>query len=968
MKKYIFFVAFLFFWFISNSQPVVPRSNGSVTIEDYRGMWLYNMFAPRYVDTTAANVQKGIDSCGAQIYTYDVDGYWYRACFPVKHWVQVGANITASNGLTKSGSNVVLGGTLANATTIDGSLYSLKLFRNSSTTRPGGQLFWDQVTDTITNGSGLILGLGIYGNKRSLFPNSIRSDYMGGYLFNSNYEAKDSVYIYSVGGDFGWNTSSNLTLTKYPSFTGRTIIQGGTVDFDAVPNNFSQIIVSGSTSPTNNIHANGWWSINTAFVNMTSANDTLDRLVSYMSNGFNSGRIRKHYLLYGRDLGRTDSSFGVFLPSSTMRNVFSGPTSFGDSTNTGPTNSVEVKGHIKMVDGAQQNGYVLTSDANGVGSWAAASGGSGSIINVGSGFRLYVPASSGIKTLFNGYAISLDSSSNTNGLTFKADTLSLVSKQSRDKLRDSLGALINLKVNISDTSGMLTNYVRTNRSIIAGYGLTGTSNLSSNVTLVADSSSLQPKLTFSTSLVKNNNTVTLVNDANTDSTYYGMLGTKGYKPSAVIPTAGKSPGMVPVWQGGSLFDLQTISTGLTIGTTAITSGTAQSVLFESSTNKLSETTGFTFDGTNVLAIPTSGQYQINTTPVAYLPNQATFLNTIYYGVKPASLTHTSGIDAEFDFFAGIGAGANCITCAVNTGVGSRALAGLTSGLRNTALGESAASGTTTANDNTAIGNNTMSSNVSGAFNATLGSTAMKTSTSSDGTALGFAAGFSQTSGADNTNTGFQSGYFNQTGSKNTHTGSGAGTGPSANSNSNNTSFGYFANHGLTSGNGNIAIGDSANYNITSTIRSITIGTALTDNGNNSLNLGAAIFGTGMTGTGVSPAGSIGIVTAAPNSTLHDNGSFAAAYVAKTGTYTATISDYTIECTSGTFTVTLPTAIGITGRIYNIVNSGAGTITVGTTSSQTFANVVATPTTLSIATVGNRMVQSNGANWLLLTSL
>ncbi len=92
------------------------------------------------------------------------------------------------------------------------------------------------------------------------------------------------------------------------------------------------------------------------------------------------------------------------------------------------------------------------------------------------------------------------------------------------------------------------------------------------------------------------------------------------------------------------------------------------------------------------------------------------------------------------------------------------------------------------------------------------------------------------------------------------------------------------------------------------------------------------------------------------------------YIAKTATYTATADDRTINCTSGTFTVTLPTSVGITGRVYIITNSGAGTITVGTTTSQTFTNVTATPTTLTMATVGTRMVQSDGANWLLISSL
>ena len=110
---------------------------------------------------------------------------------------------------------------------------------------------------------------------------------------------------------------------------------------------------------------------------------------------------------------------------------------------------------------------------------------------------------------------------------------------------------------------------------------------------------------------------------------------------------------------------------------------------------------------------------------------------------------------------------------------------------------------------------------------------------------------------------------------------------------------------------------------------------------------------------LNPAGS----TADNGSTIQINGSMSLGYVAKTATYTATASDYTINCTANTFTVTLPTAVGITGRVYVITNSGAGTITVGTTSSQTFVNVTATPTTITMATLGAIMVQSNGANWL-----
>jgi hypothetical protein len=127
------------------------------------------------------------------------------------------------------------------------------------------------------------------------------------------------------------------------------------------------------------------------------------------------------------------------------------------------------------------------------------------------------------------------------------------------------------------------------------------------------------------------------------------------------------------------------------------------------------------------------------------------------------------------------------------------------------------------------------------------------------------------------------------------------------------------------------------------------------------------------GTQALRAFSSGNVTIGTSTT--DNGSmlqttsFSTAYVAKTGTYTATAADHTIDCTSGTFTVTLPTAASIAGRQYTIVNSGSGTITIGTTSSQVFKNINATPTTLTLAPVGAGAIveytlQSNGAEWIV----
>jgi hypothetical protein len=87
------------------------------------------------------------------------------------------------------------------------------------------------------------------------------------------------------------------------------------------------------------------------------------------------------------------------------------------------------------------------------------------------------------------------------------------------------------------------------------------------------------------------------------------------------------------------------------------------------------------------------------------------------------------------------------------------------------------------------------------------------------------------------------------------------------------------------------------------------------------------------------------------------------YSAKTANYTLTGSDRLINCTSGTFTLTLPTAVGSTGRVYDLKNTGSGVITLNTTSSQTIdANASGA---LTLNQWDNLTVVSDGANWIII---
>ena len=96
MKKLISVLLFLIICFVSSSQPIVNRSNSSITVQDSRFSAQYNLLTPRYDDTTAANLQKGIDSCGALIFTYSTNSLWVRSCADGKKWIEVGSGAGVS--------------------------------------------------------------------------------------------------------------------------------------------------------------------------------------------------------------------------------------------------------------------------------------------------------------------------------------------------------------------------------------------------------------------------------------------------------------------------------------------------------------------------------------------------------------------------------------------------------------------------------------------------------------------------------------------------------------------------------------------------------------------------------------------------------------------------------------------------------------------------------------------------------
>lgn len=112
----------------------------------------------------------------------------------------------------------------------------------------------------------------------------------------------------------------------------------------------------------------------------------------------------------------------------------------------------------------------------------------------------------------------------------------------------------------------------------------------------------------------------------------------------------------------------------------------------------------------------------------------------------------------------------------------------------------------------------------------------------------------------------------------------------------------------------------------------------------------------------------GILSSAAKSTLDVIGSLSTAVVAKTATYTATISDHTILCnaTTGAITINLPAASGIAGREYVIkkTDSSANAITIDANASETIDGAL----TYTLSSQNKYVfIQTDGTSWYVIAN-
>lgn len=569
------------------------------------------------------------------------------------------------------------------------------------------------------------------------------------------------------------------------------------------------------------------------------------------------------------------ASNSLILGSISGINGASASTNVGIGTTT-PETRLHLVGSIKIADGTQGSGKVLTSDANGLASWQAASGSvsdtddwtlNGNIVTD----QHFIGTTNNKPLKIKVNNVDAGNINNSNASIFMGYQSGTGITTGQGNTAFGNGAMQ------STTSGHLNTAMGFNALF---------SNTTSNGNLAAGQAALYSNTTggFNTAVGQNalvNNTTGELNSALgsgadvSSGTFSNAtaIGARAYVTSSNSLVLGAINGI-----NGSL-----AGTNVGIGTTAPTArlhveGKIKMVDGTEGLNKVltsdaaglsswkdlstlsaSDSTDWSLSGNHIGDNDFIGslnnkplQFKVNNSPSGKI--DATLENTfIGYLSGNGSMTGTNNVALGAHALKFNTTGAN------NTATGRASLRDNTTGTGNTATGSSALVINTTGSANTGIGHQALRSNTTGNNNTAVGFSTLVNSNGNDNTAVGLNALQANTTGSSQVAIGLNALIFNTTGN-------------------NNTAIGEGALMGNTTGSNNTAIGKNANVSSNNLTNATAIGNGAVACASNNMMFGNS----SVTGWGFGTCAGSNAITVGTNST-NGNG----ASLTPGGTWTST---------------------------------------------------------------------------------